>query len=80
MRNIDPYYLGNDTMLPTKLIVKTTDKTIEQDLHWDVSTDEMLDAFYTAMIGVGFHPATIIGSMKEFVEIHEENKQEDETI
>jgi hypothetical protein len=76
MRNNDPYYLGNDTMLPTKLIVKTTDKTIEQDLHWDVSTDEMLNAFYTAMIGIGFHPDAVIDGMEEFVQIHKNDEYE----
>lgn len=68
MKNNDPYYLGNDTQLPTKLIVKTTDTTIEQDLHWDTSLEDYMHAFYTAMIGVGFIPESIIGGMREFVE------------
>jgi hypothetical protein len=74
MRYNDPYYLGNDTMLPSKLIVKTTDKTIEQDLHWDANMSDFADAFYTAMIGIGFHPDAVIGGMEEFVQIHKENE------
>lgn len=74
MKNNDPYYLGNDTMLPSKLIVKTTDKSIEQELHWDASMGDFVDAFYTAMIGIGFHPDAVVGGMEEFVQIYKENE------
>ena len=76
MKNNDPYYLGNDTMLPSKLIVKTTDKSIEQDLYWDANMDNFVDAFYTAMIGIGFHPDTVIDGMEEFVQIHKNDEYE----
>ena len=79
MKNNDPYYLGNDTMLPSKLIVKTTDKSIEQDLHWDANMGNFADAFYTAMIGIGFTPEVVIDGMEEFVQIHKEN-YDDENI
>jgi hypothetical protein len=77
MRNNDPYYLGNDTELPAKLVVKTTSKSIEQSLHWDANMYDYLDAFYTAMIGIGFHPESVINGMEEFVQIH---KEDDETV
>ena len=78
-RNDDPYYLGNDTQLPSKLIVKTTDITIDQELHWDASLGDFLNAFYTAMIGIGFHPEDVVGNMREFVEERDYNpKHEDE--
>ena len=76
MKNDDPYYLGNDTMLPSKLIVKTTDKSIEQDLHWDANIGNFVDAFYTAMIGIGFHPDAVIGGMEEFLQIHKNDEYE----
>jgi len=73
MRNNDPYYLGNDTELPSKLIVKTSNTTIDQDLHWDATLEDYLHAFYTAMIGISFDPSVVISGMKEFADEHTEH-------
>lgn len=81
MRKDDPYYLGNDNQLPSKLIVKTSETTIEQDLHWDATLEDYIHAFYTAMIGVSFNPEVVVRGMKDFVEEYTEDiYKEDETI
>lgn len=76
MRNNDPYYLGNDTELPTRLTLQTTSTTIQQDVHWDASLRDVIYAFYTAAIGIGFAPESVIGGMKEFAEEYTEQENE----
>jgi len=66
--NEDPYYLGNFECPPTKFTVQTGHRTIIQELPWDAGADDLCDAFYTALVGMTFHPDGIIQAMKEFVE------------
>ena len=70
----DPYYLGNCDRLPTKIIFKTTDTTIEQTLHWDATLNDALSAVYAGLIGIGFTPYGILDGMGEFITTHEDRE------
>ena len=77
MKNND-YYLGNDECLPTVLDLKTTDNNIHIELPWDVSIEDLCHAFYTACIGITFHPETVIQGMKDFAEEHSNDISEED--
>lgn len=61
-----PYFLGNRECLPTQLVLKTTNQIVTQELPWDVSIDDLVNAFYTACIGITFQPATVLRAMSQF--------------
>lgn len=68
MKTEDPYYLGNQDCLPTKITFQTSYATITQELPWDAGADDILQAVYTAMVGMTFHPNGVLEAMKEFAE------------
>ena len=61
------YYMGNREELPTILQIKTSHAVITQELPWDAGADELVQAFYTAMVGMTFVPDGILQAMEEFV-------------
>ena len=69
------YYMGNKKELPTILQIKTSNAVITQELHWDAGADQLIQAFYTAMVGMTFVPKGILQAMEDFVN---EQKQIDE--
>lgn len=44
------------------------------ELGWDATVDELVNAFYAAMVGITFSPNLVITAMKQFV------KEQDETL
>ena len=44
------------------------------ELGWDATVDELVNAFYAAMVGITFSPNLVITAMKQFV------KEQDETF
>lgn len=68
MRNNEPYYLGNDTELPVKLTAQSKHKTISVELPWDADLRDMLEAFETVCVGLGFHDEGVTKAMEEFIE------------
>lgn len=66
-----PYYMGNKECVPTTLSIKTFDKVVNIELPWDVSTPDLVHAFYTAAVGVTFIETDVLKCMKEFVESRE---------
>jgi hypothetical protein len=44
------------------------------ELSWDATVDELVNAFYAAMVGITFSPNLVINAMKQFV------KEQDETF
>ena len=46
------------------------------EMPWDATIDEVCHAFYTACIGMGFTPNTVVHAMKEFAD--EWNFEKDE--
>lgn len=62
------YYLGNHDSLPTVLTLKTDNSVINIELPWDATMEQLCQAFYTACIGITFHPDTVVRGMQEFVE------------
>ena len=75
-----PYYLGNTECVPTMLSIKTTDKVINIELPWDVSTPDLVEAFYTAAVGATFIETDILQCMKEFVENREKVLKQKEEV
>lgn len=67
MKNDDLYYLGNRDNPPIRFTVESGDRTIIQELHWDADANELLEAFYTAMVGLTFSPSGVLQAMQEFV-------------
>ena len=67
------YYLGNLNELPTKLSFKTTNSVINIELPWDVSIQDLCQAFYTGCIGMTFTPESVANAMIEFGKEHLEN-------
>jgi len=52
-----------------KMVVEENDRTITiENEHEDLTIKEWCQMFYTAMIGITFHPETIINGMKDFAE------------
>lgn len=37
------------------------------ELGWDATVDELVNAFYAAMVGITFSPNLVINAMKQFV-------------
>jgi hypothetical protein len=37
------------------------------ELSWDATVDELVNAFYAAMVGITFSPNLVINAMKQFV-------------
>jgi len=74
MKNKDyvdsPYYLGNQDCPPTVVTVQTGNATIRQELPWDVGSDDLIQAFYTAMIGMTFTPKGAVEAMYEWSKDH----------
>ena len=64
----DQYYLGNDTELPVKLTAQSKYKTISVELPWDADLRDMLEAFETVCVGLGFDDEGVTKAMEEFVE------------
>ena len=62
-----PYYLGNKECLPTELTIKTTEHVVKQELPWDVSIEDLCQAFYGACVSITFHPDTVLQGMKNFL-------------
>lgn len=53
----------------TKLTLEQSDRKITWEVPYeDVSGEDMIQAFYTLMIGATFLPVTIRQSMREFVD------------
>lgn len=48
MKEDNPYYLGNRDYPPTQFIFETKNQVFTQELSWDVSTQDLCHAFYTA--------------------------------
>ena len=61
-----PYYLGNRDCVPTLLSLKTDNKVINIELPWDAGLDDLLDAFYGALVSMTFHPEIVIEGMYEY--------------
>ena len=54
---------------PTKLQLTTYDQTISWEVnHSDLTTDELIEAFYNVLVAHTFHPLSIIESMKQFID------------
>ena len=72
--------MGNFEQLPTIFQIKTNERIITQELSWDRGADDLCEAFYTALIGIGFTPEGVLQSMEDFVNEHkpidEENYEE----
>lgn len=64
------YYMGNFEQLPTIFQIKTNETIITQELPWDRGADELCQAFYTALIGIGFCSDGILHAMEDFVNDH----------
>jgi len=45
---------------------------ITQELPWDADAATIIQAVYTAMIGMTFYPDGVIRAMQEFVEEHKQ--------
>lgn len=71
-----PYYLGNYEQKPIILQVKTNETVITQELPWDVGADDLCQAFYTALVGMTFHPNGILQAMENFVNDHKSIDEE----
>jgi len=63
-----PYYLGNRDCVPTMVSLKTSDTQVNIELPWDVSIEDLINAFYSACIGITYQPQTVLRCMKEFAE------------
>lgn len=63
-----PYYLGNRDTLPTILSLKHNSSVITVELPWDVSIDELLNAFVGACVGVTFNEESVLKVMKEYAQ------------
>lgn len=78
MKTDDPYYLGNQDCPPTKITFQTGERTITLELPWDAGADDIIQAVYTAMIGMTFHPDCVTDAMEQFVEEHKPLLNENE--
>jgi hypothetical protein len=65
-----PYYLGNRDCVPTLLSIKTADTQVNIELPWDVSIEDLINAFYSACIGITYQPKTVLQNMKDFADEH----------
>lgn len=72
-----PYYRGNSDCLPTEFSIKTTDHVVKQELPWDANLEDMCQAFYGALVAVGFSPEGVLRYMKSFAEDHGDFDNED---
>ena len=64
------YYMGNQNELPTILTLKNSNGVITYELPWDVGADDIINAVYSAMIGMTFSPDGILQAMQDFVNDH----------
>lgn len=60
------YYLGNRDYPPTILSIKNDNKVINIELSWDAGLNDLLDAFYGALVTMTFHPDSIVEAMYEY--------------
>ena len=65
-----PFYLGNYKEKPIVFQIKSSDKVITFELPWDVGMEDLCQAFYSACVGLTFHPQTVINGMLDFASEH----------
>jgi len=65
MRRDDPYYLGNEDTPAVQLILECEGVTITKELHWDLSGDDLCEAFY-AMLSYFCDPLDVLKAMKAY--------------
>lgn len=70
------YYMGNSEVLPIILQLKTQYGVMTYELPWDADADCVINAMYSAMIGMTFQPVGVLEAMKQFVEDHTEKIDE----
>lgn len=58
--------MGGSVQEPFVISVSKNGKTITQELLWDATTYELIQAFYTAAIGVSFVPEDVAETMVRF--------------
>lgn len=47
---------------------QTDGKKMITELSWEAGMDDILEAVYGMCIGLTFHPNTVLGAMKDFVD------------
>lgn len=74
------YYMGNHDTLPFIITFKSHTNVITYELPWDTGADDIINAIYSAMIGMTFSPEGILEAMQDFIDEHkkidEENYEE----
>lgn len=68
-----PYYLGNREMKPVIIEAKNSHVCISQELPWDANGEDLMNAFYTMGVGLGFDSESLLYEMKTFAEEHTTN-------
>ena len=64
------YYMGNREQLPIILSLKNSNGVITYELPWDAGADDIINAVYSAMVGMTFSPEGILEAMQDFVNDH----------
>ena len=72
----DIYYKGNCEICPITITFKTNYCNMAYELPWDADAEAILNAVYSAMIGMTFSADGILDAMQEFVDSHK-NSEED---
>ena len=70
------YYMGNNEVLPTILQLKTQYGVMTYELPWDADAECVINAMYSAMIGMTFPADGVLEAMKQFVKDHTEKIDE----
>lgn len=70
------YYMGNQEILPIVLQLKTQYGIMTYELPWDADAECIINAMYSAMVGMTFSADGVLEAMKQFVESHTEKIDE----